>query len=239
MHVRQAHSIGDFMQFDNKTIVVTGGTGALGAAVADAIIALGGRCVVPVHRRQEPVAGKAVEYIEGVDLTDEAAVESFYQKVGPLWGSIHAAGGFAMGPIAEMKKADFDKMMSMNAVAAFLCCREAIKRMRAGGGGGRIVNVAAKTAVHPVGGMTAYVASKAAVTAMTQALAEEVAKDGIWVNAVLPSIMDTPANRATFPAGTDFSRWPSVADVAQTIVFLASPENKVTRGGLVPVYGKS
>ena len=81
--------------------------------------------------------------------------------------------------------------------------------------------------------------SKAAVVSLTQSLAEEVAAEGIWVNAVLPSIMDTPANRASFPAGTDFSKWPSVSEVAETIAFLASPENKVTRGALVPVYGKS
>ncbi len=112
--------------------------------------------------------------------------------------------------------------------------------MRAqGGGGGRIVNVAAKVAVQAVGGMIPYSVSKAAVVSLTQSLAEEVAGEGIWVNAVLPSIMDTPVNRKSFPAGTDFSKWPSVEDVAASVVFLASPENRVTRGALVPVYGRS
>ena len=108
------------------------------------------------------------------------------------------------------------------------------------GGGGRIVNVAARPALEPRlgAGMIAYTASKAAVAALTQALGEEVAKDGILVNAVVPSTMDTPANRSAMPKA-DFSAWPKVEEVAATIVFLASPENKVTRSALVPVYGKS
>ena len=106
--------------------------------------------------------------------------------------------------------------------------------------GGRIVNVAARPALEPrIGaGMTAYTASKAGVAALTAALAEEVAKDGILVNAVAPSIMDTPANRKAMPKA-DFSAWPKVEEVAATILFLASPDNKVTRGAIVPVYGKS
>ncbi len=86
--------------------------------------------------------------------------------------------------------------------------------------------------------MVAYSTSKAGVASLTQCLAEELAPDGIWVNAVVPSIMDTPANRAAMP-GADHSAWPSVGDVAHTIAFLASPDNAVTRGALVPVYGRS
>jgi NAD(P)-dependent dehydrogenase (short-subunit alcohol dehydrogenase family) len=109
-----------------------------------------------------------------------------------------------------------------------------------GGGGGRIVNVAARPALEwrMGAGMAAYAASKAGVAALTAALAEEVARRGILVNAVAPSIMDTPANRAAMPKA-DFAAWPKVADVARTIVFLASPDNVVTRGAVVPVYGAS
>ena len=107
-----------------------------------------------------------------------------------------------------------------------------------GSSGGRIVNVAARAAVEPRSGanMVPYTASKAAVGAITQALAEEVVGRGIFVNAVLPSIMDTPANRKSMPEA-DYSKWARVEDVAATIGFLASPENTCTRGGLVPVYG--
>jgi NAD(P)-dependent dehydrogenase (short-subunit alcohol dehydrogenase family) len=230
------------LRFDGRVVVVTGGTGALGVAVVRLIAEQGGACVVPSHRAADApkVTGPgSVTVVPGVDLADEKSVEKFYAELPGCWASIHAAGGFAMGGIATQAKADLLKMMETNAVTAFLCCREAVKRMRSGGGGGRIVNVAAKAAVAPVGGMAAYSMSKAAVVSLTQSLAEEVAGEGIWVNAVLPSIMDTPANRAGFPAGTDFSKWPSVAEVAETVAFLASPENKVTRGGLVPVYGKA
>jgi NAD(P)-dependent dehydrogenase (short-subunit alcohol dehydrogenase family) len=107
-------------------------------------------------------------------------------------------------------------------------------------GGGRIVNVAARPALEPRtgAGMTAYAASKSAVAALTAALAEEVVKDGILVNAVAPSTMDTPANRKAMPKA-DFAAWPKVDEVAATICFLASPQNMVTRGGVVPVYGRS
>ena len=227
------------MPFKDKTVVVTGGTGALGAAVVDAIVREGGRCIVPAHRAPKETPPRGVEVVAGIDLTDEAAVASFYEKAGTIWASIQTAGGFAMGAIAETSKADWLKMQETNALTAFLCCREAVKAIRRGGAGGRIVNVAAKAGVMPPAKMAAYTASKAAVIALTQSLSEEVAVEGIWVNAVLPSIMDTPQNRASFPPTTDFSKWPSVADVAATILFLASPENKVTRGGLVPVYGRS
>jgi NAD(P)-dependent dehydrogenase (short-subunit alcohol dehydrogenase family) len=230
------------LQFDGRVVVVTGGTGALGAAVVQLIAERGGHCVVPSHRaagiEKMPARGR-IEIISGVDLTDEMSVEKFYAGLPGLWASIHTAGGFAMGPIAKTSKGDFSRMMETNALTAFLCSREAVKRMRVGSGGGRIVNVAAKVGVVPAGGMVAYSMSKAAVVSLTQSLAEEVSDEGIWANAVLPSIMDTPANRAGFPAGTDFSKWPKVQEVAQTVAYLASPENRVTRGGLVPVYGRA
>jgi NAD(P)-dependent dehydrogenase (short-subunit alcohol dehydrogenase family) len=127
----------------------------------------------------------------------------------------------------------------MNFVTCFLCCRAAVSAMTKGEGG-RIVNVAARPALEwrSGAGMAAYTASKAAVAALTVALAEEVAKQGILVNAIAPSILDTPANRQAMPKA-DHAAWPKVEEVAQTVLFLASPENRVTRGAVVPVYGKS
>ena len=106
--------------------------------------------------------------------------------------------------------------------------------------GGRIVNVAARPALEWRGGagMTAYAAAKSAVAALTGALAEEVASEGILVNAVAPSILDTPANRRAMP-DADYAVWPQVEEVAQTILFLASPDNRVSRGAVVPVYGRT
>jgi NAD(P)-dependent dehydrogenase (short-subunit alcohol dehydrogenase family) len=235
------------LPFESRVVVVTGGTGALGTAVAQLIASRGGNCYVPSHRPAEAPRAQgpgSIQIVPGVDLTDEIAVQQFYAGLPSCWASIHAAGGFAMAPIAGCSKKDFQYMMETNALTAFLCCREAVKRIRsttqAGASpGGRIVNVSSKVALHAVGGMIAYSASKAAVVSLTQSLAEELASESIWVNAVVPSIMDTPANRSSAAPGTNFSKWPSVHDVAETIAFLASPENRVTRGALVPVYGKS
>jgi NAD(P)-dependent dehydrogenase (short-subunit alcohol dehydrogenase family) len=128
--------------------------------------------------------------------------------------------------------------LDMNFVSCFLCCRAAINAMA--GKEGRIVNVAARPALEwrSGAGMAAYAASKSAVAALTVALAEEVAKQGILVNAVAPSIMDTPANRQAMPKA-DHAAWPKVEEVARAILSLASPDNKVTRGAIVTVYGKS
>jgi NAD(P)-dependent dehydrogenase (short-subunit alcohol dehydrogenase family) len=235
------------LDFSNRHVAVSGGTGALGAAVAELLIDAGATVHIPAHRAPDPAAfplarHERVRIVAPVDLTDESAVRSFYQSVTPLWASIHAAGGFAMGKITDTSLADFRQMIDMNAATSFLCCREAVRAIRSASTsaaeGGRIVNVAAKAAVAPTGSLSAYVASKAAVTALTLALSEELAAERIWVNAVLPSIMDTPANRQAMP-NADFARWPKVQDVAATIAFLASPQNAVTRGALVPVYGQS
>jgi NAD(P)-dependent dehydrogenase (short-subunit alcohol dehydrogenase family) len=170
-----------------------------------------------------------------------------YQGIAPLWGSIHIAGGFAMAPMRDTTAELLRQQLDMNFVSCALCCRAAVNAMSsdmsantAAGSGGRIVNVTARPGLEwrSGAGMVAYTASKAAVAALTAALAEEVAKDGILVNAVAPSIMDTAANRAAMPKA-DYALWPKVEEVAATIVFLVSPENRVTRGAIVSVYGKS
>ena len=234
------------MAYEGRGVVVTGGSGALGTAVVTRLLDRGARCCVPVMdpgelKRFPYTRDERVRIVEGIDLTDEASAARFYDQAAgfaPLWASIHVAGGFAMGPAQGVSKADFVGMMQMNALTCFLCCREAVRRMKPGGG--RIVNVAARPGLLPElgGGMVPYTASKAAVAAITQSLAAEVAGTGVLVNAVVPSIMDTPANRKSMP-DADHSKWPKVEEVAATIEFLASPENAVTRGALVPVYGRS
>lgn len=232
------------MEFESRHVVVTGGTGALGRAVVDALIEAGGTCHIPNlvvaeldgfrHRRHSRVS-----IAEGVELTDQHAVDAYYAGLPPLWASIHLAGGFAMAPLAEAGADAFHALVNQNALTCYLCCRAAARNMRGAGIGGRIVNVAARLALEPRtgGGMAIYAAAKAAVAALTQSLAEELAKDGIWVNAVAPSILDTAANRTAMPKANHAS-WPKVEDVARVIAFLASPANRVARGGVVPVYGR-
>lgn len=232
------------LDYSHRNVVVTGGTGVLGSAVVELLVAAGATVHVPSLRAPDaaefPLARhERVRIAAGVELTSEEAVRTFYPSATPLWASIHTAGGFAAAAITETSLADFRRMIDTNAVTSFLCCREAVRAMRAAAGsGGRIVNVAAKAALFPSGGLSAYAPSKAAVTTLTLALSEELAPERIWVNAVLPSLMDTPANRRAMP-GTDFARWPKVSEVAATIAFLASPQNTATRGALVPVYGQS
>src|SRR5262249_37777519 len=157
-----------------------------------------------------------------------------------LWASIHLAGGFPVGKVAETDKKALMTQIDNHFTSCFLCCRAAVTAMLADGQGGRVVDVGAGPALEwrTGAGMTAYAVAKAGVAALTAALAEEVAGDGILVNAVTPSIMDTPANRKAMPKA-DHSAWPKVEEVAATIAFLASPENRVTRGGVVPVFGRS
>jgi NAD(P)-dependent dehydrogenase (short-subunit alcohol dehydrogenase family) len=232
------------MDFKDRHVMVTGGTGALGRAVVGALVKAGAHCHVSYMHEAE---AQSFPFHDNVtlhavdDLANEATVTKLYGGVPSLWASIHLAGGFAMGDIADTDKAKLMAQVDTNFVACFLCCRGAVKAMgRAAGSGGRIVNVAARPGLEwrSGAGMVAYAASKAAVAAMTAALAEEVAKDGILVNAVAPSIMDTPANRKAMP-NADYAAWPKVEEVAATILFLASPDNAVTRGAIVPVYGRS
>jgi NAD(P)-dependent dehydrogenase (short-subunit alcohol dehydrogenase family) len=235
-----------------SNIVVTGGTGALGRAVIGALRGAGVTCHVPNLLASEladfpHAADPGVVVARGVDLADEASVRRFYMGLPPLWASVHLAGGFGMAAIGEAAAKDFVGQFNMNALSCFLCSAAAVAAFRARGGagpagmrGGRILNVAARPALEPRlgAGMTAYAASKAAVAAFTQALAEELAAEEILVNAVAPSILDTPANRAAMP-DADHARWVAPAAVAELILFLVSPDNRVTRGAVIPVYGQS
>ena len=233
------------MDFRDRHVVVTGGAGALGTAVVEALLGGGATCHVPCFDAAEAQRFRWREHKQVVltvtgSLADEAAVGRLYQGVAPLWASIHIAGGFAAGALRETSVATLRQQIDMNLVSCVLCCRAAVTALAGSAAGGRIVNVAARPGIEwRIGaGMTAYTASKAAVAAFTVALAEEVAKDGILVNAVAPSILDTPSNRQGMP-NADYALWPKVEEVAATILFLASPDNRVTRGAVVPVYGRS
>src|SRR5262252_2145862 len=240
------------VDFAGSNVVVTGGTGALGRAVIAALRAAGAVCHVPNLVAAElddfpHASDPGVRVTTGVDLAVEPAVQRFYRDLPPLWASIHLAGGFAMSSVGETSATDFMAQFRLNALSCFLCSAAAVATFRArrqpgpgGLAGGRIVNVAARPALEPRlgAGMVAYTASKSAVAALTQALAQETTDEQIWVNAVAPSILDTPANRAAMP-DADHRRWVSPSDLAEMIVFLASPANRVTRGAVIPVYGGS
>jgi NAD(P)-dependent dehydrogenase (short-subunit alcohol dehydrogenase family) len=230
------------MDLRDRHIVVTGGAGALGTAVVTALIEAGAKCHVPCFDEAEAKRfslrdHKQVTVMVAGNLAEETVVDRVYAGIAPLWASIHIAGGFAGGALTQTTVATIRQQIDMNLISCMLCSRAALRAMS---GGGRIVNVAARAGLEwrTGAGMTAYTAAKAAVAAFTAALAEEVVKEGVLVNAVAPSIMDTPANRNAMPKA-DYALWPKVEEVAATIAFLASADNRVTRGAVVSVYGKS
>jgi NAD(P)-dependent dehydrogenase (short-subunit alcohol dehydrogenase family) len=224
-------------------VVVTGGTGGLGASVVATFLARGADVHLPIVETELPAhlpwRADARVHAQRVSLDDETQVGAFYAGLPDLWASIHLVGGFQMAPITSTSLADFEKQWRLNTVTCFLACREAVRAIRHGKrGGGRIVNVAARPVLSPVADMVAYAASKAAVASITQTLAAEVLADQILVNAVVPSIIDTAANRAAMRAA-DHASWPKAEQIAETIAFLASEQNALTSGTLVPVYGRA
>lgn len=199
---------------------MTGAAGGLGPAVVEALRARGATCHTPARHE--------------LDLTDEAAVTRYYGALPNLWASIQVAGGFSMAPLEATTLQAFEAQWRINAVTAFLAGREAARQMKQSPRGGRIVHVGSRAALEPPAQKIAYAAAKAAVAAMTRSMAAELRPAGILVNAVLPDIIDTAANRAAMP-DADFSRWTPPAAIAETIAWLASPANATVTGALIPV----
>lgn len=234
------------LDFSERHIVITGGTGALGTAVVGELLAGGATCHIPYYvdeeeRRFAHRGHPRVKLIAGGNLASQTVVTRIYDEVPKLWASIHLVGGFAARPVAETDEAELMGMIRTNLVTCFLCCAETVRSIRrAGGGGGRIVNVSARSALEPrhAAGSAAYAASKAGVAALTQSLAAEVVAEGILVNAVAPSIIDTPANRNAMPKA-NYALWPKAEEVADVICRLASTENRITSGAVVPLYGRA
>jgi len=230
-----------------KIVVVAGGTGGLGRAVSLAFLQAGARVAVTYRKQQEfdavkAAAGTRAGSLEGaiVDVTDEAAVTRFIDSVvarhGRLDALVNAVGGYAGGvKLWEMDTKVFDQMLALNLRSGYALARAAVRVMLKQGHGA-IVNVAAKAAFDHGAGAGAYAASKAAAVALMDSLAADLKGTGVRVNSVLPSIMDTPTNRAAMPKA-DFSKWPKTEDVARVIMFLASDDAKLIQGAAVSVYG--
>ena len=198
------------LDLTGRHVVVTGGAGALGTPVVARLLAAGATCHVPCIDDGPGARGlPGVDYSPRVELTDESSAAAYYAALPDVWASIHLAGGFAWAKLEDTTLATVRAQLDMNAVTAFLCCREAVKKMRArtSGGdiGGRLINVSSRGGTRPDSGLSAYAMGKAAVTALTLGLAAELRPESIWVNAIIPAIIDTPANRAAMPEA-DFSR---------------------------------
>jgi len=229
--------------------LVAGGTGGLGQAVSLAFLREGAM-VTATYRRQEEfaalktAAGASAALLAGydVDVTDEAAVRQLVAKIlaenGRLDALVNTVGGYAGGiKLWELDTKVFEQMLALNLRSGYALSRAVIPAMLKQGHGA-IVNVCAKAALDHAAGASAYAASKAAALALMDSLAADLKGTGVRVNSVLPSIMDTPANRQAMP-GADFAKWPKTEDVARVILFLCSDDARVVHGAAVPVYGDS
>jgi NAD(P)-dependent dehydrogenase (short-subunit alcohol dehydrogenase family) len=227
------------------TILITGGTGALGSAVVDEFLDAGWRVAVTwVNPKElEHVTERDGLVLIEADLLDEQAVEqAVAQAAGefsaPLRAVANLVGGYAGGArVHETKPEDFERQFTLNVWTTFLVTRAALPHM-IGTGGGRIVCVSTRAAVQPFSGAAGYIASKAAVIALVKAIAAEYRDDGVRCNAILPSVIDTPANRASQP-DADHSRWVPPAEIARVVRFLCSEESAPVSGAEVPVYGRA
>lgn len=224
---------------DGKVVVVTGASGALGKVVAEVALARGARVAGVDHAAmQSPAADNRIE-LGGVDLTDAAqakkAIDAVAAHFGRLDALINIAGGFAYETVTEGDPKTWQRMYALNVLTALNASRAALPHLAASAAG-RIVNVGAMGALQAGAGMGAYAASKAGVHRLTEALAAEW-KGKVTVNAVLPSTIDTPANRASM-SQADFTKWVTPQELADVILFLASDAASALTGALLPVSGR-
>jgi NAD(P)-dependent dehydrogenase (short-subunit alcohol dehydrogenase family) len=225
--------------------LITGGSGGLGAAVTRAFLDGGWRVVVPIHDERERARLPAHDGLElcDADLFDPASAADVAGRAAgaqdaPLRAVVNLVGGFAMGGrVHETPVEDFEAQIRLNLRPTYLVCAAALGHLQAAGGGA-IVCVSTRAAVRPFAGAAGYITSKAAVLAFVDALAAEYRDDAIRANAILPSVIDTPANRAAQP-DADHSRWVPPAQIAAVIRFLCSDDSAPTSGAAIPVYGRA
>lgn len=222
------------MDFTGRTVMVFGAAGALGAGLA-AAFAGAGASVTGVDRA-EPGDGRRVSgaRYHTVDVLDDAALGALFAAGAPPWAVVNTVGGFtAHTPLTQLDPAVLTAQLELNLVSAALLTRHALAAM-ATAGEGRLVHTASRAAVVTRGAAFAYSVSKLGVMHLVSMAADEVRGTGITVNCVVPSIIDTPANRAAMPTA-DHASWPRIADIARAYLFLASPGAHLTTGAAVPV----
>ncbi len=226
------------------TALITGGTGGLGSAVTGAFLAAGWRVVVPWIEERELARLDQHPDVHAVraDLFEpesaRAAVElAAADPDAPLRAVVNLVGGFAMGGrVHETPVDDFERQLTLNLRPTYLTSQAALPHLIAGGGA--IVCVSSRAGVQPFSGAAGYITAKAAVLALVDAMATEYRDDGVRVNAILPSVIDTPANRAAMPTA-NFDTWVTPAEIAKVILFLCADGSSVISGAHLPVYGRA
>jgi NAD(P)-dependent dehydrogenase (short-subunit alcohol dehydrogenase family) len=223
-------------------VLIAGGTGALGTAVVRELLDAGHECNVTwiadveVDRGREEFGDRA-NFIKA-DLLDPGDADAAVAAVPDLEAVVDLVGGFASGPLVhETSMEEFERMLRLNLTPAFNLARAAMPHL-VERGGGSFVAVSARPALKPFAGASAYVTAKAAVLAFVQAVDADYRQKGIRANAILPSVIDTPANRAAQP-DADYSRWVQPVEIARVVRFLVSDDAAVVTGGAIPVYGRA
>ena len=233
-------------QFDGKVVLVGGGTGGLGKAVSQAFLGEGAQVAVTYRSEKEfselkrAVDVRASLHGYQVDVTDDTAVSQLVKEIvagsGRLDAMVNAVGAYAGGtPVWQTDPAVFDRMLALNLQSGYVLSRHVVPQMLKQRSGS-LVSVSSRAAVDHAAGAAAYAASKAASVALFDSLAADLKGTGIRVNSVLPSLIDTDANRKVMP-DADFSKWPKPEDIAKVIIFLCSEDAKLVHGASVPVYG--
>ena len=233
------------IDFAGKVVLVAGGTGGLGRAVSLAFLEEGAKVIVPYRSEKEfaelkrAAVGRESQLIgRAVDVLDEVAVAKLVDEIGRVDVLVNTVGGYVGGiELWKLPPADLDRMLNLNLRSGYLLTRAVVPGMLKRGSGA-VVNVSAKAAIDHGAGASAYAASKAASLAMMDSLAADTRGTGVRVNSVLPSIIDTKANREAMP-NAKFDTWPKPEDIARVILFLASDAAKVVHGAAVTVYGDS
>lgn len=236
------------MTREGQVAVITGGTGGLGKTVVETLLNAGSTVVLPYRNEKEKAAllalmgsKKSNLFPFEADVTREEQVQALWAEVRKRWLRldvlVNLVGGYASGKtIADTEEKELDQMISLNLKSAFFCCKHTLPLMTERNYG-RIINISAKAAVSPMTQAGPYCISKAAVLTLTQVLASEVKSFNITANAILPSIIDTEANREAMPKA-DFKKWVAPAEIAKTILYLTSEEASGINGAAVPVYGR-
>ena len=223
------------MSAEDKVVLITGASGALGQTVVPSFVATGAR-VIAADRHPLSIQVEGCRDMKA-DVTDEADVRRLVEEVirtaGRIDALINLVGGFAVGRVVESDASLWHRMLTMNLTAAFLLSKAVLPHMMERRTG-RIVHVAARAALEPFPGAAAYIVSKSGLVALIRALSLELAGSGVTVNGVLPATIDTPANRSNMP-DADPSKWARPESIAQTLIFLASKEASQINGALIPI----
>jgi NAD(P)-dependent dehydrogenase (short-subunit alcohol dehydrogenase family) len=231
-------SIMSVMSVKNRVVLVTGGTGALGSVIAGRCADGGGIVTVTSYQATEKTDTDI--RVVHTDVTDEASVKALFDRVvaesGRIDVLINTVGGFLPKKnLTDLSKGEWDLMMNINLSSTFLCTREALIRMK-GQSYGRIINFSAMVGLSPSAGRSAYAISKAGVVILTEVVAQEIKGSGITINAIAPSIIDTPANRSSMPK-EDFSRWVPPASIADAILYLCAESSRHISGTTIRAFG--